>query len=30
MTITVDYNSNLSMESGRTQSVMFGIAMPLR
>ncbi|MNW94848.1 IPT/TIG domain protein [compost metagenome] len=30
MTITVDYNSNLNMESGRTQSVMFGIAMPLK
>ena len=30
MTITLDYNSNLSMESGRTQSVMFGIAMPLK
>nr|WP_269800651.1 putative Ig domain-containing protein [Janthinobacterium sp. 64] len=30
MTITVDYNSNLNIDSGRTQSVMFGIAMPLR
>ena len=30
MTLTLDYNSNLSMESGRTQSVMFGIAMPLK
>ncbi|KAB8066534.1 IPT/TIG domain-containing protein [Janthinobacterium violaceinigrum] len=30
MTITVDYNSNLNMDSGRTQSVMFGIAMPLK
>jgi uncharacterized protein YhjY with autotransporter beta-barrel domain len=30
MTITLDYNSNLNIDSGRTQSVMFGIAMPLR
>jgi uncharacterized protein YhjY with autotransporter beta-barrel domain len=30
MTITLDYNSNLNMDSGRTQSVMFGIAMPLK
>ncbi|MBW3497589.1 putative Ig domain-containing protein [Janthinobacterium sp. NKUCC08_JDC] len=30
MTITLDYNSNLNIDSGRTQSVMFGIAMPLK
>ncbi|MBR7635740.1 putative Ig domain-containing protein [Janthinobacterium lividum] len=30
MTITLDYNSNLNMDSGRSQSVMFGIAMPLK
>ncbi|WP_215408682.1 putative Ig domain-containing protein, partial [Janthinobacterium sp. JC611] len=30
MTITLDYNSNLNIDSGRTQSVIFGIAMPLR
>ena len=30
MTLTVDYNSNLNMESGRTQSVVFGVAMPLK
>ncbi|SDL84989.1 Uncharacterized protein YhjY, contains autotransporter beta-barrel domain [Janthinobacterium sp. OK676] len=30
MTLTLDYNSNLNIDSGRTQSVMFGIAMPLK
>ncbi|MDN2708995.1 putative Ig domain-containing protein [Janthinobacterium sp. SUN118] len=30
MTLTLDYNSNLNMDSGRSQSVMFGIAMPLK
>ncbi|MBW3507905.1 putative Ig domain-containing protein [Janthinobacterium sp. NKUCC06_STL] len=30
MTITLDYNSNLNIDSGRTQSMMFGIAMPLK
>ncbi|MGK5068778.1 IPT/TIG domain-containing protein [Janthinobacterium sp. RT4P48] len=30
MTLTLDYNSNLNIDSGRTQSMMFGIAMPLK
>ncbi|WP_180979490.1 putative Ig domain-containing protein [Janthinobacterium sp. AD80] len=30
MTLTLDYNSNLNIDSGRTQSVIFGVAMPLK
>ncbi|MGK5058970.1 autotransporter domain-containing protein [Janthinobacterium sp. LB2P49] len=30
MTITLDYNSNLNIDSGRTQSVMFGVEVPLK
>ena len=29
-TLTLDYNSNLSIDSGRTQSVMFGVEVPLK
>ncbi|UQV44997.1 autotransporter domain-containing protein [Janthinobacterium lividum] len=30
MTIALDYNSNLNIDSGRTQSVMFGVEVPLK
>nr|WP_100877043.1 putative Ig domain-containing protein [Janthinobacterium sp. 64] len=29
-TLTLDYNSNLNIDSGRTQSVMFGVEVPLK